>query len=186
MFEFKVGEATSGGGETDAAKDAPNAVSERGPALRSTATAVPTGDLVVTVHQPIHGNLLPPDELPGCPIRLLLTGMDAGYQARVAIYDTGTQSWGIGGQCELLVGASVRSLLPGTPLVLGSFVMNASELLISVAQACPQIEVSLYVDATVSMLRGVVELSQGGVVTVESPVDRTSVTGHSSFSIALQ
>ncbi|GLU34879.1 hypothetical protein WKR88_26110 [Trinickia caryophylli] len=184
MFGFNVGEATSGSGSDET--DSPNVVSERGPEPRSTATAVPAGDLVLTVHQPIYGNLLRSAEPPGCPIRLLLTGMDAGYQARVAIYDTGTQSWGIGAQCDLLVGASVKSLVPGTPLVLGRFVMNASELLISVAQACPQIEVSLYVDATVPMLRGVVELSQGGVVTVESPVDRTSVTGHSSFSIALR
>lgn len=141
-------------------------------------------DFLVAVRHPI-------DDKPVCTtepifhsIKVWLSGLKASYQARIRINATESTVWDINDRSQL-VGVSIKSSSPTTPADLRSFVVNRHEFFICVHSDCDQIEVELYVQSAESMLRGSVELPQGGSVTVGSDIERTTLTGLSSFSIAL-
>ncbi len=144
------------------------------------------GNLVVAV--PRNSNTDSPcvREAIDYPIRFLLSGMKAGYQAGIKLYEMeDEEGWTVGEHCDLLVGVSVNFLTINPSENLNDFSIRQRELDICVNQDCERIDVCLYVRTKRSFLKGSIQLPQGGLVTVESVIDRASLSGVSSFGIAL-
>ena len=145
-----------------------------------------TGDLPVAAHQRSRTDSACVAEAVDYPMRFLLSGMKAGYQARIELYEAdGDEGWTVGERCDLLVGVSVNFLTASPSANLNSFSIRQRELSIFVNQDCERIDICLYVRTKQSYLKGGIQLPQGGMVTVESVIDRASLFGMSSFGIAL-
>jgi hypothetical protein len=113
--------------------------------------------------------------------------MKRGYQARVLISNGQKDtSWCIGTASGMLVGVSIRSLVPNFPVNVATFWINCSEFFISLGQDCAEMEALLYVKTGEQFLRGTVDLPQGGFATLESTGDRVNLLKESSFSLALR
>ena len=143
-------------------------------------------DVIVTVREPSGNGSICVVKPPRHSINLIFTGLGAGYQGRMRINDDDDAThWGLGNECSKLVGVSIQSSSSNTPINMSSFMLNRYEFFICVYQVSERVEVSLYVETRRRSLRGSVELPQGGSVTIESAIERASLTGHSSYGIAL-
>lgn len=143
-------------------------------------------DLPVAVRQRSRTDSACVAEAVDYPMRFLLSGMKAGYQARIELYEAeGDEGWTVGEHCDLLVGVSVNFMAASPSANLNSFSIGQRELSVFVNRDCERIDICLYVRTKQSYLKGGIQLPQGGMVTVESVIDRASLSGMSSFGIAL-
>jgi hypothetical protein len=72
-----------------------------------------------------------------------------------------------------------------TALNLDSFLVNARELYLKTFDSCQQINVQIYVLTDQPYVKGRVDLPSGASLTLQSPNDRTSLIGLSSFALDL-
>lgn len=143
-------------------------------------------DPAVVVHQRSHTDSPCVKEAVDYPMRFLLSGMKAGYRARIKLYETeDDEGWTIGGRCDLLVGVSVSFMTINPSANLNGFSIGQRELSINVNQDCERIDICLYMRTRNSFIKGSIQLPQGGMVTVESAIDRATLSGVSSFGVAL-
>jgi hypothetical protein len=119
-------------------------------------------------------------------MRVTLIGMNAGYQARIRLLAAeGLDGWVVGERCDQSVGVSVKFGSPSGGLNLNGFSIKSHELFMCVNTNSDRIDICLFVKTKNSVLRGGVQLPQGGSVMIESAVDRATLIGMSSFGIAL-
>lgn len=145
----------------------------------------PSGDVDVVARQ-VSNETTTNAALLDYPVRIILLEMKAGYHARVKLFPIEHPScWVIGSRCDQIVGVAVKIAQSSGSQNLNGFSINAGQLSVSVSQDCEKIDVNVYIRTKGSLLRGGVQLPQGGSITIESPVDRATLIGVSSFGIAL-
>lgn len=122
------------------------------------------------------------------PIELTFYNLAAKSEAHVRLDSAGTAKWGNGVPGNQLVGVSLSSSPRATLLALNAFLINYRNVSLFTNAACAEIHARLYVHALERSFSGRVDLPPGAVVTIESPVDRTTLAEHglSSYTLALR
>lgn len=122
------------------------------------------------------------------PIELTFYTLRASSEARVQLDASMQARWGNGEPDSKLVGISLCALPRGTTLTLSSFIVNFREIHLVTYQACQEIRVRLYVHTLERSFSGRVDVPPAGAVTIESPLDRTTLAenGLSSFVLAVR
>lgn len=122
------------------------------------------------------------------PIELTFYTLRANSEARVQLDASMQARWGNGEPDSKLVGISLCALPRGTTLTLSSFIVNFREIHLVTYQACQEIRVRLYVHTLERSFSGRVDVPPSATVTIESPLDRTTLAenGLSSFVLALR
>lgn len=121
------------------------------------------------------------------PVELSFCNLRANSEARVWLDAGGTARWGGSDPRSALVGASVASSPRGSTMALSTFLINHCIVFLSTYQACPEIRVRLYVHTLEKTVCGRVDLPPGATLTIETPVDRTTLAerGLSSYALTL-
>ncbi len=122
------------------------------------------------------------------PIELTFYNLGAKSEAHIRLQAGGKWKWGNGVPGSQLVGVSVLSSPRDSLLAVNSFLINYRNVSIFTNAVCLEIHARLYVHTLEPSFAGRVDLPPGATVTIESPVDRTTLAEHglSSFSLTLR
>ena len=122
------------------------------------------------------------------PIELTFYNLATKTEAHVLLDADRTPRWGNGVPGSQLVGISVSSWPRGSLLAVNSFLINYRNIWLLTTAACAEIHARVYVHTLERSFSGRVDLPPGATVTIESPVDRTTLAEHglSSYTLALR
>lgn len=122
------------------------------------------------------------------PIELTFYNLGPKSEANIRLDARCKAKWGNGVSGGQLVGVSISSSPRGSLLAVSSFLINCRNISLVTNAACPEIHARLYVHTLERSFCGRVDLPSGALITIESPVDRTTMAEHglSSFSLTLR
>ena len=121
-------------------------------------------------------------------IQLIFYNLKSNTEAHVRLDRDGKARWGNGEPDSRLVGVSLWASPRGTMLTLNSFLINCHNVSLVTNALCQEIHARLYLHTLERSFSGRVDLPSGANLTIESPMDRTTIAecGISSFILMLR
>lgn len=120
------------------------------------------------------------------PIAIAFYDLRANSEVRIGLGADDPVRWVDAHAGSRLVGVCLAASPRGTTLGVSRFILNAKELLIGTFQLCSEIRVRLYAQTLDAALAGHLSLPPGASATLESPIDRTTLTERGSVSFSLK
>ena len=116
------------------------------------------------------------------PVSIEIDKLRAGSRAVIALREDELAIWSSEDPTDNTSKLSVENSVGGM-LAISEFVINSLGLSLCASDFCEKIRVKLYVRSSGYMVFGRVDLPPEATVTFESPIDRTTVAGLSSFAL---
>jgi hypothetical protein len=117
-------------------------------------------------------------------VTLHFQSLSANGIVDILLYSRGNPVWCVKDQADGIIRMRLEAPANATP-ALQRFAFNRKRLHFEVADGCPDLRLSLYMNSDATLLQGRVDLPVGSILTFESDVDKTNVVGRGSFALML-